>query len=77
MKPLFSANHRWAMAKGEESLKLELSRRHSANQEELTLIPEPPGPTPTSPLPLVLVSTAILATFVYLSYMVVKMLSKD
>lgn len=27
MKPLFSANHRWAMQKGEESLKLELLRR--------------------------------------------------
>lgn len=29
LKPLFAANHRWAMAKGEESLKLELARRHS------------------------------------------------
>lgn len=28
LKPLFAANHRWAMAKGEESLRLELSRRH-------------------------------------------------
>ena len=28
MKPIFSANHRWAMAKGEESLRLELARRH-------------------------------------------------
>jgi len=28
MKPLFSANHKWAMAKGEESLKRELYRRH-------------------------------------------------
>jgi len=27
MKPFFSANHRWAMAKGEESLRLELARR--------------------------------------------------
>lgn len=27
MKPIFSANHRWAMAKGEESLRLELARR--------------------------------------------------
>jgi hypothetical protein len=31
MKPIFSANHRWAMAKGEESLRLELTRRHAAN----------------------------------------------
>src|SRR5205814_291502 len=27
LKPLFEANHRWAMARGEESLKLELARR--------------------------------------------------
>lgn len=26
-KPIFSANHRWAMARGEESLKVELARR--------------------------------------------------
>ena len=29
MKPIFGANHRWAMAKGEESLKLELARRRA------------------------------------------------
>ena len=27
LKPIFSANHRWAMAQGEKSLKKELSRR--------------------------------------------------
>ena len=27
LKPLFSANHRWAMAKGQESLRLEVERR--------------------------------------------------
>jgi Polyketide cyclase / dehydrase and lipid transport len=27
LKPVFSANHRWAMARGEESLRLELARR--------------------------------------------------
>jgi carbon monoxide dehydrogenase subunit G len=27
LKPVFSANHRWAMARGEESLKAELVRR--------------------------------------------------
>jgi hypothetical protein len=30
IKPIFSANHRWAMARGEESLKLELRRRRAA-----------------------------------------------
>lgn len=29
-KPIFSANHRWAMARGEECLKLELCRRRAA-----------------------------------------------
>ena len=31
LKPLFAANHRWAMAQGEASLKLELRRRHAPN----------------------------------------------
>ncbi|MEX0667745.1 MAG: SRPBCC family protein, partial [Acidimicrobiia bacterium] len=30
LKPVFSANHRWAMARGEESLRLELRRRRSS-----------------------------------------------
>ena len=29
LKPLFEANHRWAMAQGEESLRLELARRRA------------------------------------------------
>jgi len=45
MKPIFSANHRWAMAKGEESLKLELARRRARTRAEKAVIPEPPGPT--------------------------------
>jgi hypothetical protein len=44
-KPIFAANHRWAMAKGEESLRLELERRHARTPEELARIPAPPGPT--------------------------------
>ncbi|HEX9924948.1 MAG TPA: polyketide cyclase [Anaerolineae bacterium] len=45
LKPVFSANHHWAMAKGEESLKLELARRHVATGQERALIPAPPPPT--------------------------------
>jgi polyketide cyclase/dehydrase/lipid transport protein len=52
MKPLFSANHHWAMARGEESLRLEVARRRAAaSGDELLLasIAAPPGPTfPTS-----------------------------
>src|SRR5215467_13090912 len=77
MKPLFSANHRWAMAKGEESLKLELARRHATTTGELVLIPGPPSSTPISPLPLLLVSTALVASLLGLSYLVVRLLNRD
>jgi hypothetical protein len=33
LKPIFSANHRWAMARGEESLAAELGRRAGAGQQ--------------------------------------------
>ena len=32
LKPIFSANHRWAMSRGEESLKLELARRRGGEE---------------------------------------------
>jgi hypothetical protein len=64
IKPLFSANHRWAMRKGEESLKLELSRRRARTPEELARIPAPPAPTTTSPVPLLLGTAAVLSLLV-------------
>ena len=30
LRPVFEWNHRWAMARGEESLQAELRRRHTA-----------------------------------------------
>lgn len=48
MKPIFSANHHWAMARGEESLRLELARRRAAatgDQLVLASIADPPSPT--------------------------------
>src|SRR5205823_8940063 len=36
---------RWAMAKGEESLKLELARRHARTPEQRAAVSPPPGPT--------------------------------
>jgi len=45
LKPLFSANHRWAMDRGRESLELELRRRRAGSIGESTLVPPPPGPT--------------------------------
>jgi hypothetical protein len=45
MKPIFSANHLWAMKKGEESLKLELQRRHAKTDAERTAVSPPPKAT--------------------------------
>ncbi len=69
LKPIFAANHRWAMARGEESLQLELARRHALTSEERALILPPPGPTTTSPVPLLLASAAVLAGGVALIYL--------
>jgi hypothetical protein len=44
LKPLFEANHRWARAQGEESLKLELGRRRATSDTARAQIPAPPGP---------------------------------
>jgi hypothetical protein len=43
LKPGFSANHRWAMARGQESLALELRRRRAAAGGHN--VPAPPPPT--------------------------------
>jgi hypothetical protein len=45
LRPLFAANHGWAMARGEESLRVELARRHARNAEELARVAAPPPPT--------------------------------
>ena len=44
-RPIFAANHRWAMARGEQSLDLELRRRRARTDAERKAIPEPPGAT--------------------------------
>src|SRR5450432_3578188 len=45
MKPIFSANHKWAMKKGEKSLLLELLRQRTASAIASREIPGPPKPT--------------------------------
>jgi hypothetical protein len=45
LKPMFAANHRWAMARGEESLRLELRRRHARTEAERLAVPPPPSAT--------------------------------
>jgi hypothetical protein len=46
LRGAFEANHRWAMARGEESLALEIRRR----RDPAALVPPPPGPTFRRPL---------------------------
>ena len=50
LKPAFAAIHRWAMARGSESLELEIARRHAETPEERNRIPAPPPPNNTSGL---------------------------
>jgi hypothetical protein len=60
MKPFFSANHRWAMQQGLESLQIELARRRAHTPVERALIPAPPARTTTSPLPLALGTLGVI-----------------
>ena len=66
LKPVFEANHRWAMAQGEESLKLELARRRATSDATLARIPLPPGPATVAGVALVAGAAAIGAVLVYL-----------
>lgn len=45
MKPIFSANHHWAMRMGERSLILELARRYATTDIERAAVPPPPPTT--------------------------------
>jgi hypothetical protein len=45
LRPIFAANHRWAMRQGEQSLRLELRRRRAASDQARAEIPPPPPPT--------------------------------
>ncbi|MBV9020535.1 MAG: hypothetical protein JOZ71_07450 [Ktedonobacteraceae bacterium] len=76
MKPLFSANHHWAMAKGEQSLKLELARRAATTAEERARIPAPPQPTTTSSVPLLLATVGALVVVGSVGYFVGKWFSE-
>ena len=45
LRPVFAANHHWAMARGEESLGLELRRRRATSAAERRRVPPPPQAT--------------------------------
>jgi hypothetical protein len=44
LRPVFEANHRWAMRQGERSLALELRRRRATSDAARASVPTPPGP---------------------------------
>ena len=66
LKPVFEANHRWAMAQGEASLKLELSRRRATSDAARARVPPPPGPVTYAGAALVGGAAAVGATLAYL-----------
>ncbi len=45
LRPAFTANHHWAMRRGEESLRLELRRRRPSAEGSPPSVPPPPPPT--------------------------------
>lgn len=64
LKPLFAANHRWAMARGAARLALELRCRRASTPAERAAIPPPPGPTTAAPLPLAATAGVAIALVV-------------
>jgi hypothetical protein len=66
LKPLFATNHRWAMQRLEEGLKLELARRRAATPAERDAIPLPPMPTATAPMPMIAGTVIVVGLFIFL-----------
>lgn len=67
MRPLFEANHRWAMAQGRASLDLELARRRATSPEARARVAPPPGPVTYAGVGLLAVSAAVAGTLIYLA----------
>jgi hypothetical protein len=66
LRPVFEANHTWAMARGEESLRLELLRRRATSPSAAQNIPQPPGPVTYAGVALIAGAAAVGAAVVYL-----------
>ncbi len=66
LKPLFESNHRWAMAQGEQSLRLELARRRASSDQARQTIPPPPGPVTYAGVALVGGAVFVGASLAYL-----------
>jgi hypothetical protein len=66
LKPVFEANHRWAMAQGEVSLKLELERRRAVSEAARAAVPAPPGPVTYAGVALLATAAVAGAGLLYL-----------
>jgi hypothetical protein len=66
LRPVFEANHRWAMAQGETSLRLELARRRATSETAFARIPPPPGPVTYTGVALLAGVAAVAGTLTYL-----------
>jgi hypothetical protein len=66
LKPVFEANHRWAMAQGEKSLKLELARRRATSDTQRAAVPPPPGPVSYAGVAVVAGAVAVGAGLTYM-----------
>jgi hypothetical protein len=66
LKQVFEANHRWAMARGEESLRLELLRRRAMNAAARERVAPPPGPVTYAGVGLIATAAAIGGTLAFL-----------
>ena len=66
LKPVFEANHRWAMVQGEQSLKLELARRRATTDAARTRVPPPPGPVTYAGAAILVAAAAVGAGLVFL-----------
>lgn len=71
-RPVFAANHRWAMQRGEESLKLELERRRASSGLERALVPAPPRPTTSSPVPLLIAAVGVAGAMLGAAHLIVR-----
>lgn len=67
LKPAFEANHRWAMARGEESLRLELLRRRATNEAAREQVAPPPGPVTYAGVALIAGAAAIGGAVAFLA----------
>ena len=66
LRPIFEANHRWAMAQGQTSLMLELARRRVTSETARAKIPPPPGPVTYAGIALVTGAAVVAGALTYL-----------